>query len=287
MQSQARGYNVLDVEISRSAWKGREGQTVRQHVGRFAKLEADTLLQRCVRILRACPGRCIYADMVGRSVAKYRHVFSLQSCLREKARAGLLECYDFMQNQAWGEAQEACNGWPVFVKKEWGDMSPCAKRALEKADIPVFLFKSFPPELSEALVSATTHPVANNVAPEAWAAVPRTPPAEDSRRLPTAMQPCTAGAAAGLVAGVSEVPAAPAAIVSKKGPKSSAAAGPADACSVPAAEARLWQLSASAPSASPQETQSTGSAQAEGEGSERSSEAKDDENPHPSVMVVS
>ena len=140
---------MLDVELSRSSWKGREGQTVRQHVGRYAKLESDTILQRCVRILRACPGKCIYADMVGRAVARHRHVFSPNPRLRLKTSEGLLECFEFMQSQGWGCVQQAPNGWPVFVKSDWVELTPAAKKALEKADVPVFTFVAFPPVLTK------------------------------------------------------------------------------------------------------------------------------------------
>ena len=78
-------------------------------------------------------------------MARLRHVFSRHATLRAKASEGLLQCFEFMQGQGWGAVQHAPNGWPVFMKKDWADLSATAKKALEKADIPVFGFVSFPP----------------------------------------------------------------------------------------------------------------------------------------------
>ena len=51
--SKARGYNMLDVEISRSAWKGRDGGAVRQYVGRYAKQVGSTLREDAARAATA------------------------------------------------------------------------------------------------------------------------------------------------------------------------------------------------------------------------------------------
>ena len=88
--SKARGYNMLDVEVMRGSWKSREGQQVRRYVGKFAKEEAS-LLEDATRLLRACAGMVIFADMAGRRVAKYRNVFSWQQGSREEACARLLQ----------------------------------------------------------------------------------------------------------------------------------------------------------------------------------------------------
>ena len=142
--SKARGYNMLDVEVMRGSWKSREGQQVRRYVGKFAKEEAS-LLEDATRLLRACTGMVIFADMAGRRVAKYRNVFSWQQGRREEACARLLQVLKCIESNSWGRVETAANGWPVLIKTPWTSLCPAARKELLKANVPLFSFAVWPP----------------------------------------------------------------------------------------------------------------------------------------------
>lgn len=64
---------MVDVEISRSAWKAREGGRVRQYVGQYSR-QGDEETAEMIRLLKSASIMTLCADMIGRAVAKYRHV---------------------------------------------------------------------------------------------------------------------------------------------------------------------------------------------------------------------
>ena len=76
----ARGYNMLDVEISRGSWRRREGSTVRRTVGKYAQTPSE-LEQASQTLLRGCLGGAIFADTAGLHVARYRGVCRKMPCV--------------------------------------------------------------------------------------------------------------------------------------------------------------------------------------------------------------
>ena len=164
--SKARGYNMLDVEISRSAWKGRDGGTVRQYVGRYAKQVGSTLREDAARALRAATDLEVHADVVARAVAKYRAVFTGTERERQDVMQQLHEVFIYMQDQGLGAVKTASNGWPYFTKTMWHFLPAPAKKWLLDMDVPIFSFQPLP----QILGSDCSHPAGR---PEAGPRAPR------------------------------------------------------------------------------------------------------------------
>ena len=114
--SKARGYNMLDVEISRSAWKGRDGGTVRQYVGRYAKQVGSTLREDAARALRAATDLEVHADVVARAVAKYRAVFTGTERERQDVMQQLHESSYTCRTRAWAQSRLPQMAGPYFTK---------------------------------------------------------------------------------------------------------------------------------------------------------------------------
>ena len=164
--SKARGYNMLDVEISRSAWKGRDGGTVRQYVGRYAKQVGSTLREDAARALRAATDLEVHADVVARAVAKYRAVFTGTERERQEVMQQLREVFIYMQDQDLGAVKTASNGWPYFTKTTWHFLPAPARKWLLDMDVPIFSFQPLP----QLLGSDCSHPAGR---PEAGPRAPR------------------------------------------------------------------------------------------------------------------
>ena len=144
VRAKARGYNMIDVEISRGAWRGREGARVRQYVGKFAA-RCDTEQEEICRVLRGVPGSIVCADAVAKTVARFRHVFSPERSKREGAALRLRKLFSHMECMGWGSADTAANGWPVFLKHSVADMpNSIAKKQHADANLPGFGWVPFP-----------------------------------------------------------------------------------------------------------------------------------------------
>lgn len=138
VRAKARGYNMIDVEISRGAWRGREGARVRQYVGKFG-VRCDTKQEEICRVLRGVPGSIVCADAVAKTVARFRHVFSPERSKREGAALRLRKLFSHMECMGWGSADTAANGWPVFLKHSVADMpNSIAKKQHADANLPGF-----------------------------------------------------------------------------------------------------------------------------------------------------
>ena len=142
----ARGYNMLDVEIARSSWKGREGHGVRKHVGKYSAIVSE-IAENTGRLLRACTGRYIYADTVARYIAKYRWVFGGGAGHRRETARALREIFEYMSNQGYGRTVAVSDGWPIFEKTAFTDLSEEARQSLTHSEVPLFSFVPFPPSL--------------------------------------------------------------------------------------------------------------------------------------------
>ena len=137
----ARGYNVLDVEISRGSWRNREGAHVRKSVGPFAQLLSE-LEQDSVRLLRASPGLYIFADMAALAVPKYRGVYASTEAERKLALQRLVLVFEFLEKCQLGVVQHADGKWPVFCKTSKPRLLPEAVKRLEEWGVPSFSFET-------------------------------------------------------------------------------------------------------------------------------------------------
>ncbi|CAK9005086.1 Uncharacterized protein SCF082_LOCUS8446, partial [Durusdinium trenchii] len=140
---------MVDVEISRSAWKAREGGRVRQYVGQYSR-QGDEETAEMIRLLKSASSMTLCADMIGRAVAKYRHVYSNRPERRE-ATAKQMSCiFQQMQENGWGKVEPAENGWPVFRKYELMEMDGAARKKLLEVQVPTFMWQRFPPAARKA-----------------------------------------------------------------------------------------------------------------------------------------
>ena len=140
---------MVDVEISRSAWKAREGGRVRQYVGQYSR-QGDEDTAEMIRLLKSASSMTLCADMIGRAVAKYRHVYSNRPERRE-ATAKQMSCiFQQMQENGWGKVEPAENGWPVFRKYELMEMDGAARKKLLEVQVPTFMWQRFPPAARKA-----------------------------------------------------------------------------------------------------------------------------------------
>ena len=195
--AKARGYNMLDVEISRSTWKAREGARVRQYVGQYSR-PADDEIEEMIRLVKSLSSMVLCADMIGRAVAKYRHVYSSRMDRRQATATQLLSIFQQMQENGWGEVEQADNGWPVFKKFDLAAMDGNARKKITEAQLPTFLWQRFPQaprqkphkgseqsiEHSPSVPIAQATPQANTK-PESARVDPKPPfeaPARESRR---------------------------------------------------------------------------------------------------------
>ncbi|CAE7609269.1 unnamed protein product, partial [Symbiodinium sp. CCMP2592] len=96
----ARGFNMLDVDISRASWRAREGAGVRRSVGPF-KAAASHAQDVAVK-LRATPGPVIYADVAGRNVPVFRNVYSCDAVKREDAYQKLVATGQYLERHDLG-----------------------------------------------------------------------------------------------------------------------------------------------------------------------------------------
>ena len=131
----ARGYNVLDVEISRGAWKGREGKQVRATVGIYGELPSRTAFST-ERLLRACVGPVIYCDTAGLHCAKFRDVFHSERVRRYRAWKKLVNLFEHMERQGLVAMVQMDGQWPCFVKCPRS--SAAAQEAMRQMRLPFF-----------------------------------------------------------------------------------------------------------------------------------------------------
>ena len=97
-----------------------------------------------IRLLKSASSMTLCADMIGRAVAKYRHVYSNRPERRE-ATAKQMSCiFQQMQENGWGKVEPAENGWPVFRKYELMEMDGAARKKLLEVQVPTFMVAAFP-----------------------------------------------------------------------------------------------------------------------------------------------
>lgn len=151
----ARGYNVLDVEISDGSWKGREGHKVRATVGDYAQVDSATVADAGL-MLRGCVGPIIYADTLALHIAKYRHVFSHDSHGRRRAYLRMLHTFEYMENCDLGLVVQKTGQWPCFVKRSLLQLSTKANKMLAKWMVPTYTFPA------KALCQSVLHRISKN-----------------------------------------------------------------------------------------------------------------------------
>lgn len=117
-------------------------------------LDGDSIKDRCHRVLRACPGQFVFPDIVGRRVARYRHVFSRQQDKRKQAHEESVEFFQRMESLGWGVLLPANeSGCQVFRKTPLDSLSPQAKKEFEKANVPALFIRPFPPTVLQSRTS--------------------------------------------------------------------------------------------------------------------------------------
>ncbi|CAE7404196.1 UBP23 [Symbiodinium sp. CCMP2592] len=143
----ARGFNMLDVDISRASWRAREGAGVRRSVGPYKEVVsgADAVLgvQVAVKLLRASPGARVFADSAGRYVPMYRHVYSEDKAKREDAYRKLLSTCQHLERHVIGIMRASPKAWPIFIKHRWTNMSAQAQSTLRAWGVPLHFFEGF------------------------------------------------------------------------------------------------------------------------------------------------
>ena len=153
----ACSYNMLDVEISRAAWKGRDGSSVRQYAGRHAKQLASPLREDAARVLRAATNLEVHADAAARAIAKFRAVFTGSETEREAARARLSAIFVYMQEQELGTAKSLASGWPYFRKRMWSELPASARKFVLGMQVPIFSCQPMP-QLNETVRDVDAKP---------------------------------------------------------------------------------------------------------------------------------
>ena len=105
----------MDVEISRGAWKGREGKQVRATVGTYRNVPQSKAFT-IERLLRACVGPVIYCDTAGLHLAKFRDVFHVDVNRRYRTWKKFISVFEYMETQRLGKVVRSHGRWPCFVK---------------------------------------------------------------------------------------------------------------------------------------------------------------------------
>ena len=104
-----------------------------------------------MKLLRATPGAVIYADVAGRTVPLFRHVYSDDPQQRESSYNNLLTAFQHLERHGLGVVRLRPGAWPAFVKYGWRTLSSGAQDAVRKWAIPLHFFEGFLEETAAAI----------------------------------------------------------------------------------------------------------------------------------------